>query len=467
MSLKTPTRKFHSPKPRRPDSPSDRGRVRDLPSRAPRIDPEALRAANPQFAELGVRPECLGLLKNQSITEPTPIQTSAIPPALAGRDVVAIAQTGTGKTLAFGLPLLARLAETGSARATALILTPTRELAQQIYDVLQPLARLLGVRATCVYGGVSMDRQVRDLRAGGGVIIATPGRLLDHVARGNTAFDRLSTLVLDEADRMLDMGFLPDIRRIMNELPAQRQTLMFSATFPSEIARLTEDMLNDPLRLEAARSATPSDTVRQCVYTVDHESKQDLLTKLLDGDAVRSAIIFVRTKRRADRVAKALERGGYLADAIHGDRSQSQRRRAIDSFARGKFKYLVATDVAARGIDVSGISHVINYDIPACSDDYVHRIGRTARAHADGDAITFVSQPDAVVLRDIEKALGMPLEQIEWEGAVALSASHSDRTGIVARTTRPGWSNQPFGKPSGNNRRTWKPRGNRRRVDAS
>jgi ATP-dependent RNA helicase RhlE len=409
------------------------------------LDPEAMRAANPLFAELGVRPECLGLLKKQSITEPMPIQTRAIPPALEGRDVVAIAQTGTGKTLAFGLPLLARLADAKSAHATALVLSPTRELAQQIFDVLKPLARAMGLRATCVYGGVNMDRQIQDLRSGGGLIIATPGRLLDHIGRGNTAFQTLTTLVLDEADRMLDMGFLPDIRRIMDRLPEERQTLMFSATFPSAIARLAEDMLIDPLRLEIARSATPSDTVRQCVYTVDQDAKLNLLAKLLDGDAVRSAIIFVRTRRRADRVSRALDRKGLRTEAIHGDRSQIQRQRAMDAFARGKVSYLVATDVAARGIDINGISHVINFDIPAAPDDYVHRIGRTARAHADGDAVTFVSQEDSETLRDIEIALGHRLERIEWEGAITLHVPRggqrdrvADRAEIEALIGRPG-----------------------------
>lgn len=462
MSFYKSARKSQTPKPNSGDRHRSRGSFR-----GPRFDPEALKAANPLFAELGVRPECLGILKELSITDPMPIQAKAIPSALEGRDLVGIAQTGTGKTLAYGLPLLARLAETRSPFATALVLSPTRELAQQIFDVLQPMASALRLRATCVYGGVNIERQSRSLRTGGGLIIATPGRLLDHVNRGNTDFDHLTTLVLDEADRMLDMGFLPDIRRIMNVLPEERQTLMFSATFPKEIARLTNDMMTDPLRLEVASSSTPVQTVRQCVYTVHHEGKLDLLTKLLDNDAVRSAIIFVRTKRRADRIAQALGRGGFRADAIHGDRSQSQRRHAIESFARGKFKYLVATDVAARGIDVSGISHVINFDIPATSDDYVHRIGRTARAHADGDAITFVSQPDTLALRDIEKALGQSLNQVQWEGSLKLSSPRPERANVVERNSngRGGRSGPAYGKPSSSARKSYKPRRERRMAN--
>ncbi len=444
--------------PRRHERTSDRKHGRNHHVSQPRLDLDALRAANPAFAALGVPAECLGLLTGQSITEPMPIQAEAIPPALEGRDLVAIAQTGTGKTLAYGLPLLARLAALRSSRATALVLSPTRELAQQIYDVLEPMARALRLNATCVYGGVNMDRQSRALRNGGGVIIATPGRLLDHIARRNTNFETLTTLVLDEADRMLDMGFLPDIRRIMESLPAQRQTLMFSATFPGEIARLTHDMLNDPLRIEIARSATPAQSVRQCIYTVDHDSKMDLLTKLLGDAAVRSAIVFVRTKRRADRVATALSRIGMTADAIHSDRSQGQRQRAIDAFARGRCQYLIATDVAARGIDVNGISHVINFDIPATSDDYVHRIGRTARAHADGDAITFVSPIDAGTLRDIEKALGSELNRIDWEGSVALPAPRGSQDRPAFRGGR-GKFTPP--RAAGGGRGGWKPRARR------
>ncbi|MFW5863881.1 MAG: DEAD/DEAH box helicase [bacterium] len=389
----------------------------------PRFNKEEECLANPHFADLGVRAECLSVLTKQSILVPMPVQQAAIPPALAGQDLVAIAQTGTGKTLAFSLPLLARMADASDSNATALVLSPTRELAQQIYEVMQPLARTLGLKATCIYGGVNMDRQVRDLRQGGGVIIATPGRLLDHIRRGNIDFSRFTSLVLDEADRMLDMGFIPDIRRILEEIPTEHQTLLFSATFPDEISHLSQEFLKDPLRLEIQRDTSVPELVRQHVYTVDHEGKMELLTKLLGEQDVRSAIIFVRTKKRADRVAKALGREGFSAESIHGDRSQHQRRMAITAFARGQHRYLVATDVAARGIDIGGISHVINYDIPECTDDYTHRIGRTARAHASGDAITFVSRDDVRTLRQIEKAQGRELDQVIWEKSIALSES--------------------------------------------
>jgi ATP-dependent RNA helicase RhlE len=383
------------------------------------VDPEILRAGNPLFAALGVHPQCLGILKSRSITEPMPIQTAAIPIALEGRDMVAIAQTGTGKTLAFGLPLLSRLVE--SKKSIALVLAPTRELAQQIYDVLKPMASAMRLNATCIYGGVGMENQNRDLHRGNGLIVATPGRLLDHMERGHVHFDNLTTIVLDEADRMLDMGFLPDIRWIMGKCPPERQTLMFSATFPTEIARLTKDMLRDPQRIEIGRIAKPAETVRQCVYTVQHESKLNLLAKLLEEIEMRSSLVFVRTKRRADLISKALLDRGMSAEAIHGGRSQGQRQRAIDAFSRGRCKVLVATDVAARGIDVRGITHVVNFDIPANSDDYIHRIGRTARANAEGDAITFVCPDDSWILRSIEEAVGHAIDRKEWEGAVKIS----------------------------------------------
>ncbi len=416
----------------------------------PKTDPIVMQRSNPAFAALGVAPECLGLLKNQSITEPMPIQAEAIPPATEGRDLVAIAQTGTGKTLAFGLPVLARLAEAKNRKATALILSPTRELAQQIYDVLRPLARELNLKATCVYGGVGMMPQIRDLRAGGGVIIATPGRLMDHINRKNTDFSQLTTLVMDEADRMLDMGFMPDIKRIMAELPEERQTLMFSATFPDEIARLTRDMLNDPMRIEIERNDDATKAIKQSAYTVAKDGKMDLLKQLFnEEDVVRSAIVFVRTRRRADRVAKSLTREGFKAGAIHGDRSQAQRQHAINAFSRGKLQYLIATDVAARGIDVDGISHVINFDMPQCADDYTHRIGRTARAHADGDAITFISHEDGKILSQIERTQGQPLEQIEWDGAIALPKPQAAKKAHYR------------GRKFGGKRRPWKSRRNK------
>ncbi len=376
------------------------------------------------FQDYRIDPRCLRVLKNQRIIEPTPVQAKAIPPALDGRDVIAIAQTGTGKTLAFGLPALTRLAAAKRGRNSMLVLTPTRELAVQIHNVLQSLGKGMGLRTIAVYGGVGMEPQTRALRRGVDVVVACPGRLLDHINRGNARFDDLSILVLDEADRMLDMGFLPDIKRILHELPKHRQTMMFSATFAKEIGRLAADFQHNPVRVEVGQTAKPVETVRQGIYTVDQRGKLDLLTKLLKERNVESALVFLRTKHRTDRVAKALHKAGFKAQAIHGGRTQGQRQRALDGFRKGKFHILVATDVAARGLDIQGITHVVNFDIPNSPDDYIHRIGRTARASAKGDAITFVSPDDHQTLGAIERALGKKLPREEWEGAVHVRSGY-------------------------------------------
>lgn len=370
------------------------------------------------FDQLGIHPRCLSVLQRQGITEPTPVQAEAIPVALEGRDLVAIAQTGTGKTLAFGLPSLTQLAGCKPGRTRMLVLTPTRELAHQVEKVIAPLGKALGLRTACIYGGVGFENQTRALRSGSAIIVATPGRLIDHMNRGNVRFNDLSILALDEADRMLDMGFMPDIRRIVGALPKQRQTLMFSATFPKEIERFAREMQHNPARIEIGRIACPADAVRQGVYTVHQTEKVELLSKILREKEVRSALVFLRTKHRTDRVAKALKSSGFKVQAIHGGRTQGQRQQAIEGFRQGRYQILVATDVAARGLDVQGITHVFNFDIPNSSDDYIHRIGRTARASADGDAITFVSPEDHRALTNIERALGQSLPREEWEGAV-------------------------------------------------
>ncbi|HNT89908.1 MAG TPA: DEAD/DEAH box helicase, partial [Candidatus Hydrogenedentes bacterium] len=331
---------------------------------------------------------------------------------------VAVAQTGTGKTLAFALPSLSRLAAAPRGRNSMLVLTPTRELAVQIRTVIEPFGNALGLRTVCLYGGVGLGPQTEALRRGCNIIVATPGRLLDHMARGAVSFRDLRILVLDEADRMLDMGFLPDIRRILAKLPAERQTLMFSATFPREIARLAADMQRNPARIEVGAVARPVETVRQNIYTVAQTGKTPLLSTLLRGSDVHSALVFLRTKHRTDRVARSLHKEGFKVQAIHGNRSQSQRQQALDGFRKGRYNVLVATDVAARGLDIKGVSHVINYDVPNTSDEYIHRIGRTARASESGDAITFVSPDECVALGNIETALGMCLPRVEWEGAV-------------------------------------------------
>jgi ATP-dependent RNA helicase RhlE len=375
------------------------------------------------FEHLNIHPRLVEQLANQRITEPTPIQAQAIPPALEGRDLVAIAQTGTGKTLAFGLPALTRLAKNKHNGTRMLVLTPTRELAIQVASVLGPLGEPHGLNVTCIYGGVGYEPQTKALRRGAPIVIATPGRLIDHINQKNVRFESLSVLVLDEADRMLDMGFIPDIKRILNALPADRQTMMFSATFPKEIARLAGDFQRDPVRIEVGAISRPADDVTQRVYAVEQDRKVDLLCDLLGHVGVESTLVFIRTKHRTDRVAKKLKQQGLKAMPIHGGRSQSQRNQALSAFREGKCNVLVATDVAARGIDVQGITHVINFDIPKTTEDYVHRIGRTARAKAKGDAITFVAPEDVKALRDIERELGIAIERAEWDGAFTLPAT--------------------------------------------
>jgi ATP-dependent RNA helicase RhlE len=370
------------------------------------------------FEDFSIDPRCLRVLKGQRITEPTPVQAQAIPAALEGNDVIAVAQTGTGKTLAFGLPALTQLAEGKRGRTRMLVLTPTRELAVQVHSVLETMGRPLGLRAAAVYGGVGMEPQTRALRKGVDIVVACPGRLLDHMNRRNARLDGLQMLVLDEADHMLDMGFLPDIKRILSALPKERQTMMFSATFPKEIEHLAKDFQRDPVRVKIGRTASPVEAVRQGVYTVEQRGKQDLLTMLLKEQNVESALIFLRTKYRTDRLAKALDKAGLKAQAIHGGRTQGQRQRTLDGFRKGRFRILVATDVAARGLDIHGITHVINYDIPMSPDDYIHRIGRTARASAEGDAITFVCPEEGQALGAIERALGKDIPREEWSGSV-------------------------------------------------
>jgi len=398
------------------------------------------------FEELNIDPRCLRILNAQNITEPTPVQAQAIPIALEGRDLVGIAQTGTGKTLAFALPLLTSLAREKTSGTSMLVLTPTRELAQQVHAVLDPLAQAMGMRAACVFGGVGFERQTKALRKGCPIIVATPGRLLDHIGRGNAHFENLSVLVMDEADRMLDMGFLPDIKRILAVLPKKRQTLMFSATFPKAIERLSAEMLHEPARIQVSASATPADAVRQGIYTVEHDRKLGLLSKILNDPAVESALVFLRTKYRTDRTARALQKAGFKVKAIHGGRSQSQRDRAIEGFRKGQYKILVATDVAARGLDIEGISHVVNFDIPNTSDDYIHRIGRTARANASGDAITFVCPDEFIVLNEIETALGKNLPREDWEGAVPVVS-------LFGKKTEPPFKNKRRGVRNGRRRR--------------
>ncbi len=369
------------------------------------------------FDQFGLDPGCLQVLDQMGIEVPTPIQEKAIPVALEGRDVVGLAQTGTGKTLAYLLPSLTRLARGNLQKNSMLVLVPTRELAVQVNGVVEQMGAPLGIRSVSVYGGVSLDKQKRALKQGREVVVATPGRLIDHMQRGNVRFGDLMIFVLDEADRMLDMGFLPDIQRIVRKLPRKRQTLMFSATFPDEIAYLADRMQDDPERVEVGHVHKPVDTVRQILYPVRPEKKTDLLFKVLKEEEIHSAVIFLHTRDRTDRLGKALKKAGFSVGLIHGDRSQIDREKALNGFREGKYKILVATDIAARGLDIEGVSHIINYDIPPSADDYLHRIGRTARAHAEGDAITFVCPTDHAALEKIEEAVGRRLPRKDLEDA--------------------------------------------------
>jgi len=378
------------------------------------------------FDELNIDPRCLKVLKGQQITIPTPVQAQAIPVALEGCDLIAVAQTGTGKTLAFGLPALTRLAQQNVRGTRMLVLAPTRELAVQVNTVLEPHARALGLRTACVYGGVGMDRQAQALRTGTPIIVATPGRLIDHMQRGNVNFKNMEVLVLDEADRMLDMGFLPSITRIVDAIPEERQTMMFSATFAKEIADLTKTMQRNAIRIQVGALASPAKDVKQGVYAVHGDKKLGLLSDILRNPEVTSALIFMRTKHRTDRIAKALHKEGFRAEAIHGGRTQRQRQHAIDGFRNGHYSVLVATDVAARGLDVQGISHVVNFDVPNTTDDYIHRIGRTGRANASGIALTLVCPEEGSALRAIERDLGNAIPREDWEGAIHIGG-HGER----------------------------------------
>src|SRR5213596_808585 len=372
---------------------------------------QATHTKNP-FDHLGLDPVLLRAVYGLGYEAPTPIQKEAIPAILSGRDVIGTAQTGSGKTAAFLLPILHRLLKQAPGHTRALVLSPTRELAAQIEVALRGLAKGTKIRGHAVYGGVGMAAQEHALRSGVDVVVATPGRLLDHMSRRNVDFRGLQVLVLDEADRMLDMGFLPDVRRIVNALPRDRQTLLFSATMPPEIEVLSRTIMRDPVRISVSPPHRPPSTIRHEVYPVPQHLKTNLLVKLLGREDMMSVLVFVRTKRRADRVARQVEYAGFPVARIHGDRSQSQRELALEGFRSGRHQVLIATDVAARGIDVTGSTHVINYDLPMVPTDYVHRVGRTARMEAEGEAISFVTSEEENDLHGIEKALGKPIPRV-------------------------------------------------------
>ncbi|MDR2220664.1 MAG: DEAD/DEAH box helicase [Methylobacillus sp.] len=371
------------------------------------------------FAALNLAPEILRAVEEQGYTRPTPIQAQAIPLVLENRDLMAGAQTGTGKTAAFTLPLLQKLlphANTSASPARhpvrALILTPTRELAIQVEESVKTYGKHVPLRSLVVFGGVDIKTQMPTLMRGVEILVATPGRLLDHVEQRTVQLNQVQMLVLDEADRMLDMGFLPDLKRILNLLPKQRQSLMFSATFSNDIKKLAEDFLTQPTLVEVARSNAASDNVTQKIYKVAQDEKHPVLAELLRQENVQT-LVFTKTKLTAGRLARMLQRDGIAADAIHGDKSQQERLQALDAFKQGKITTLVATDVAARGLDIDQLPMVINYEIPHVPEDYVHRIGRTGRAGATGIAISLVSPEETRLLREIEKLIKREIPQEE------------------------------------------------------
>lgn len=370
------------------------------------------------FEGLGLDAKILQAVKDTGYTEPTPIQVAAIPPIVAGHDLIGIAQTGTGKTAAFTLPLLTRLAAQpqNQRRTRVLVLAPTRELVVQIDENVRAYGKHLPLSVATVFGGVGEQPQIRALRAGTDIIIACPGRLLDLMRRRCADFSQLKALVLDEADRMLDMGFLPDIKSIVQQLPKQRQTLMFSATLSKEIERLTHDFQHAPKMVQIGRRSNPAETVTQLVYEVSKGAKTSLLLHLLREPGMNMVLVFSRMKHAADRLARQLEQNGIRTATLHSNRSQAQRLRALKDFKSGAVRVLVATDIAARGIDVDGISHVINYDFPMHVEDYVHRIGRTGRANAIGDAISFITPEDHGELRAVERFIGRGIIRKRAEG---------------------------------------------------
>jgi ATP-dependent RNA helicase RhlE len=364
------------------------------------------------FSSLALHPALLKAVKELGFARPTPIQADAIPPGVVGRDVLACAQTGSGKTAAFLLPLIHRLIDRPRRTTRALVLTPTRELAAQILEDLNALAVHTPVTGAAVYGGVGMGPQEHAFRSGVDVIVATPGRLLDHFRSAYAKLDGVEYLVLDEADRMLDMGFLPDIRRVLRHIPTRRQTMFFSATMPSLIGKLASEMLKNPALINQQRRAGPAIGIAQAVYPVAQDLKGLLLVQLLKRDILQEALVFTRTKHRANRLADMLVRNRINAARIHGNRSQAQRTEALAGFKAGKYRVLVATDIAARGIDVEALSHVVNFDVPVVPDDYIHRVGRTGRAELTGDAFTFVAPEEEADLKAIERAIGKGLPRV-------------------------------------------------------
>ncbi len=399
------------------------------------------------FDCFGLNAKVMAGVRGAGYTSPTPIQSQAIPHIMQGRDVIGLAQTGTGKTAAFALPILHRLLPGPRGKVRALIVSPTRELAEQIYDSVCSLGRSTGLRCTAIYGGVGMEQQVTKLKDGYEIVVACPGRLLDHIWRGNVDLDNLEELVIDEADRMFDMGFLPDIRKIVCCLPVARQTLLFSATMPPEIRKLVMEVLKNPVTVQIGQTR-PANTVSHYLYPVQKHLKLSLLTRLLRDTPTESVLVFTRTKRGAEKVADRLAKEGFRVASLQGNLTQGQRERAMDSFRAGSAKVMVATDIAARGLDILSISHVVNFDMPDTTDTYIHRIGRTGRVENKGEAFTFVTPEDLPMVRDLEKLLGVSIERRTLPGF------DYNKAAPPRQTARPGrGSRRPIGNPASRARR--------------
>ena len=381
----------------------------------PDIGADEPRPEQTTFEALGLLPEVLTAVRRAGYDRPTPIQAQAIPLVLKGRDLMGLAQTGTGKTAAFTLPIINRLID-GPRRTRALVLTPTRELAIQVEESVRNYAADSGLEVIAVFGGVPLEPQQKKLRDGVDIVVATPGRLIDHLERQNVVLDDLENLVLDEADRMLDMGFAPQINRIVDQIPPYRQTLLFSATMPPEVEALARKYLRRPKVVQIGRRSSAANTVTHAVYPVPREKKSELLVELLKDTKTETVLVFTRTKHGADKVVHALEKAGVKATAMHADKTQAQRIKALEQFRSGEVNVLVATDIAQRGLDISGITHVVNYDVPQQPEDYIHRIGRTGRAASTGDAFTFMSPDEIAMVRSIENTIGAPIPRISVPG---------------------------------------------------
>jgi len=405
------------------------------------------------FDSLGLMPELLRAIADEGYTVPSPIQVKAIPPVLAHHDIMGCAQTGTGKTAGFALPILQMLAPQQNASPSparhpirALVITPTRELAAQVEESIRTYGKYLSLRSSVVYGGVDIAPQIKALRGGVEILVATPGRLLDHVQQKTVNLSRVEILVLDEADRMLDMGFMPDIKRIIALLPPHRQNLLFSATFSDEIKRLANQILRSPVSIEVARRNAPTDLVTHQMYEVDSARKRALLTHLIKSRDMRQVLVFVRTKRDTSRLMRELVRDGVAATAIHSDRTQGERMKALDDFKQGTVNVLVATDIAARGLDIELLPYVVNYELPYVAEDYIHRIGRTGRAGSTGEAISLVCPDEQRMLDDIERTLKRKLERLPLPDLGSARKSSSGAAGRSATRDKPAHS-KPHSKP--------------------